>query len=161
MKQTKKGQIWRKDRIRCKVLTQDGYTNRLFIIKSSKRYIIIVAIQYVIDISVLSLFSDLWLTLCNFIFLFTSFVHPKKERIKQILLPSSSASNNLFYCLARKAYFTHTAHVSEKSSFDWWVEEHDMFHVIRPWNESLCFMTLKNRQILLSFTKFFFKRRFV
>ena len=44
-------------RIRCKDLTRDGYLNRLFIIKSSKGYIIIVAIQYVIDSSDLSLFS--------------------------------------------------------------------------------------------------------
>ena len=44
-------------RIRCKDLTRDGYLNRLFIIKSSKGYIIIVAIQYIIDSSDLSLFS--------------------------------------------------------------------------------------------------------
>ena len=47
----------RQDSIRCKVLTQDGYLNRLFIIKRSKGYIIAVVIQYVIDISDLSLFS--------------------------------------------------------------------------------------------------------
>ena len=43
--------------IRCKVLTRDGYLNGLFIIQSSKGYIVIVAIQYVIDISDLSLFG--------------------------------------------------------------------------------------------------------
>ena len=38
--------------------------------------------------------SDLlWLTLCNIIFLFTSFVHYTKEIIKQLLLLSNSISN--------------------------------------------------------------------
>ena len=48
-----------RSRIRCKDLTRDGYLNRLFIIKSSKGYIIIVAIQYIIDSSDLSLFSSI------------------------------------------------------------------------------------------------------
>ena len=47
---------FRDNRIRCKVLTQDGYTNRLFLMKSSKG-IRKVAIQYDKDISDLSLFS--------------------------------------------------------------------------------------------------------
>ena len=39
--------------------------------------------------------SDLlWLTLCNFIFLFTSFVHFERKIIKQVLLLLNSASSN-------------------------------------------------------------------
>ena len=39
VKQTKKGTNLETNRIRCKVLTQDGYANRLFLMKSSKGYI--------------------------------------------------------------------------------------------------------------------------
>ena len=39
VKQTKKGTNLETNRIRCKVLTQDGYTNRLFLMKSSKGYV--------------------------------------------------------------------------------------------------------------------------
>ena len=87
--------------------------------------------------------SDLLrLTLRNFIFLFTSFVHLEKKIIKQILLLSNSTSSNLVSWPGEKAYFTHTA-VSLK-----WVKEHDMLHVICPGNESFCFMALKTRHVL-------------
>ena len=39
VKQTKKATNLETNRIRCKVLTQDGYANRLFLMKSSKGYI--------------------------------------------------------------------------------------------------------------------------
>ena len=84
--------------------------------------------------------SDLlWLTLWNFIFLITSFVHLKKEIRKQIYFYRIQLPTTSFHSLAEKAYFTRTAHAGAK---------HDILHVTRPWNESFCFMALKMRHIL-------------
>ena len=50
--------------------------------------------------------SDLlWLTLCNFIFLFTNFVHFEKEIIKQVLLLLNSASSNFVSWAVEKDIF--------------------------------------------------------